>query len=158
MTTTDISLAHFYQGWETYQGYLSDAIAPLASEQLALRATPSLRSIGLLAAHIIAARVVWFHAVMGEGPTDLVPMRTWDDYDPIQQNAAELVAGLEVTWSLIQQCLARWTSADLDQTFQQRDGPVSRQWIIWHVIEHDLYHGGELFLTCGMHGLPVPDL
>src|SRR6266487_512411 len=107
---------------------------------------PNLRSIGLLAAHIIAARVVWFHAVMGEGPADLVPMRTWDDYDPIQQNTAELVAGLEVTWSLIQQCLARWTPADLEQIFQRRDGPVSRQWIIWHVIEHDLYHGGELFL------------
>jgi uncharacterized damage-inducible protein DinB len=158
MTTTDSSLARFYYGWETYQGYLTDAVAPLTPEQLALRAAPNLRSIGLLAAHIIAARVVWFHAVMGEGSADLMPMRKWDDYDPIQQNATELVAGLEATWSLIQQCLALWTSADLDQTFQRRDGPVSRQWIIWHVIEHDLFHGGELFLTCGIHSLPVPDL
>ncbi len=158
MTTTNTSLTRFYQGWETYQGYLTNAIAPLTSEQLALRAAPNLRSIGLLAAHIIAARVVWFHAVIGEGPADLMPLRKWDDYDPIQQNATELVAGLAATWSLIQQCLARWTSVDLDQTFQRRDGPVSRQWVIWHVIEHDLHHGGELFLTCGMHGLPVLDL
>ncbi len=158
MTTTDTSLARFYQGWETYQGYLTNTIAPLASEQLALRAASNLRSIGILAAHIIAARVVWFHAVMGEGPADLMPMRTWDDYDPIRQNAAELIAGLEATWSLIQECLARWTAADLDRTFQQPDGPVSRQWIIWHVIEHDLHHGGELFFTCGMHGIPVADL
>ncbi len=158
MTTTDTSLARFYQGWETYQGYLTNAIAPLTSEQLTLRAASNLRSIGILAAHIIAARVVWFHAVMGEGPADLMPMRTWDDYDPIRQNAAELIAGLEATWSLIQECLARWTAADLDRTFQRRDGLVSRQWIIWHVIEHDLHHGGELFLTCGMHGLPVADL
>jgi hypothetical protein len=21
---------------------------------------------------------------------------------------------------------------------------LSRQWVIWHVIEHDLHHGGEL--------------
>ena len=158
MTTADTSLARFYQGWETYQGYLTNAIAPLTSEQLALRAASNLRSIGILAAHIIAARVVWFHAVMGEGPTDLMPLRKWDEYDPIRQNTAELVAGLETTWGLIQQCLARWTSADFDQTFQRRDGLVSRQWIIWHVIEHDLHHGGELLLTCGVHGLPVPDL
>ena len=158
MTTTDTSLARFYQGWETYQGYLSNVIASLASEQLTLRAAPNLRSIGTLAAHIIAARVVWFHAVMGEGPAELMPMRKWDEYDPIQQNTAELVAGLETTWGLIQQCLAHWTSADFDQTFQRRDGLVSRQWIIWHVIEHDLHHGGELFLTRGVHGLPVPDL
>ena len=158
MTTTDISLVHFYRGWETYQGYLTSAIAPFTSEQLALRAASHLRSIGILAAHIIAARVVWFHAVMGEGPAELMPMRMWDEYDPIRQNTAELVTGLETTWSLIQHCLARWTSADLDQTFQRRDGLFSRQWIIWHVIEHDLHHGGELFLTCGMHVLPVPDL
>jgi len=158
MTTTDTSLARFYQGWETYQSYLTKAIASLTPEQLALRAASNLRPIGILAAHIIAARVVWFHAVMGEGPADLMPMRTWDDYDPIRQNAAELVAGLETTWSLIQHCLARWTAADLDQTFQRRGGLVSRQWIIWHVIEHDPHHGGELFLTCGVHGLPVPDL
>ena len=158
MTTTGTSLARFYQGWETYQGSLTAAIAPLTSEQLALRAAPNLRSIGILAAHIIAARVVWFHAVMGEGPADLMPMRTWDDYDPIRQNSTELVVGLETTWSLIQHCLARWSAADLDRTFQRRDGLVSRQWIIWHVIEHDLHHEGGLFLTCGVHGLPLPDL
>ena len=158
MNTTDTSLARFYKGWETYQGYLTNAIAPLTSEQLALRAASNLRSIGILAAHIIAARVVWFHAVMGEGPADLMLMRTWDDYDPIRQNAAELIAGLEATWSLIQGCLALWTAADLDRTFQRRDGLVSRQWIIWHVIEHDMNHGGEMFLTLGIHGLPTPDL
>ena len=85
-------------------------------------------------------------------------MRTWDDYDPIQQNASELVTGLEAAWSLIQECLARWKATDLDRTFQHRDGLVSRHWIIWHISEHDLHHGGELFLTCGMHGLPMPDL
>jgi hypothetical protein len=36
MTTADTFLAPFYQGWETYQGYLTNAIAPLTSEQLAL--------------------------------------------------------------------------------------------------------------------------
>src|SRR5438270_13886245 len=121
MTTTETSLARFYQG------YLTNAIAPVTSMQLALRTAPNLRSIGILAAHILAARVVWFHAVMGEGPADLMPMRKWDDYDPIRQNAAELVAGLEATWSLIQECLARWTAAHLDRTFQRRDDLVSRQ-------------------------------
>jgi len=85
-----------------------------------------LRSIGILAAHIIAAWVVWFHAIMGEGPADLMPIRTWDDYDPIRQNAAELLAWLEAIWSLIQECLARRTAADLGRTFQRREGLVSR--------------------------------
>ncbi len=30
---------------------------------------------------------------------------------------------------------------------------LSRAWVVWHVMEHDLHHGGELSLTLGMHGL-----
>jgi uncharacterized damage-inducible protein DinB len=35
---------------------------------------------------------------------------------------------------------------------------VSRSWVIYHVMEHDLHHGGELSLTLGIHGLPGPNL
>jgi uncharacterized damage-inducible protein DinB len=35
---------------------------------------------------------------------------------------------------------------------------VSRSWVIYHVMEHDLHHGGELSLTLGIHGLPSPNL
>jgi uncharacterized damage-inducible protein DinB len=33
-----------------------------------------------------------------------------------------------------------------------------RGWIVWHVIEHDLHHGGEVSFTLGMHGLAAPDI
>lgn len=33
----------------------------------------------------------------------------------------------------------------------------SRQWIIWHLVEHD-YHGGEISFSLGMHGVPGLDL
>ncbi len=35
---------------------------------------------------------------------------------------------------------------------------VSRQWIIWHMIEHDIHHGSEISTTLGIHGLPVVEL
>ena len=45
------------------------------------------------------------------------------------------------------------------QTFRDEwDGKsidLSRAWVVWHVMEHDLHHGGELSLTLGMHGLPA---
>ncbi|MFL5703077.1 MAG: DinB family protein, partial [Ktedonobacteraceae bacterium] len=82
------------------------------------------------------------------------------------RSAAELVAGLESTWQMIQDALAHWTPADLEQVFQKpylgEDVPDkprhSRQWIIWHLLEHDLHHGGELSLALGMHGLTAIDL
>ena len=151
-------LSTYYKGWDNYQDLMSKAIAPLSAEQLTLRAAPHLRSIGIITAHIISARVWWFHNIMGEGSSDLEPMVTWDDDGAPARSAAELVGGLEASWQLIQNVLAFRTPADLDQTFSRRNELVSRQRIIWHVIEHDLHHGGELSLTLGMNGLTAPDL
>ncbi len=35
---------------------------------------------------------------------------------------------------------------------------ITRPWVIWHLIEHDLHHGGEVSLTLGTHGLAAPGL
>jgi uncharacterized damage-inducible protein DinB len=34
----------------------------------------------------------------------------------------------------------------------------TRGWVIWHVIEHDIHHGGEIAYSLGMHGLTAPDI
>ena len=161
MTTEQSPLTTFYKGWDAYQELLTKAITPLSIDQLGLCAAPSLRSIGMLAIHIITARAWWFHGIMHEGGSDIETFYTWDDDDhnaPMRP-AAEIVSGLHTTWNLMQDALAKWTPADLDETFlTHRKTERSRQWIIWHVIEHDLHHGGEISLTLGMHGLAAPDL
>ncbi len=154
-------LNRFYEGWGNYQDLLVDAVGTLSSEQLALRAAPSLRPVWELAAHIIATRVGWIHSIMGEaaGRTDLEDVLTWDDEGELQRSASELTEGLRRSWEMVAECLQRWTPDDLDAEFTTARGATrSRQWIIWHVIEHDLHHGGELFFTLGMHGLPTPDM
>jgi uncharacterized damage-inducible protein DinB len=162
MTEHQLSLAPFYKGWDVYQQRLVAAIAPLTAEQLALRSAPHQWSIGILAAHIIAARVAWFHIRMGEGSSDLAPMDAWDEDGEPPRSAAELVAGLETTWQTVQDALARWTFADLEQVFphpSRKDWPArSRQYIIWHVLEHDIHHGGELSSILGAHRLAAVDL
>jgi uncharacterized damage-inducible protein DinB len=35
---------------------------------------------------------------------------------------------------------------------------VSRSWVIYHVLEHDLHHGGEVSLTLGIHGLQALEM
>jgi uncharacterized damage-inducible protein DinB len=157
-----VALAQVYTGWDRYQQHLIKAIAPLTPEQLALQAAPHLRSVMLLGAHIISARVWWFHHVMREGPAELAPMVEWDDEGAPARSARELVEGLERSWAVIQDGLVRWTPADLAQIFHRPgNGPTrtyTRQWIIWHVIEHDVHHGGELSFVLGMHSVPAIDL
>jgi uncharacterized damage-inducible protein DinB len=196
MTQQQLSLLPFYAGWGIYNQRLTAAIAPLTREQLALRLTPQHWSIGMYVTHIVANRAWWFHARMGEGGDEFTPFELWAlgvceaDVDPCH-TAAELVAGLETTWHLIEHTLARLTPADLGQVVPpldeagrehhaqlveaslqpyaqmwlenaRLDGEVqparSRQWIIWHVLEHDIHHGSEISTTLGVHGLPVVEM
>jgi len=46
----------------------------------------------------------------------------------------------------------------LETIIQRCDSRVSRQCIFWHVIEHDLHHGGELSFSLGMHGSAAVDI
>ncbi|MDQ2714564.1 MAG: DinB family protein [Chloroflexota bacterium] len=162
MSEEHVSLATVYKGWDVYQQHLITSIAPLSSEQLALRPAPHLRSIGELAAHIVGTRAGWFYLLLGEGGPDVERLTAWGDAGEVLPAAAELVQGLETTWQVIANALARWTLSDREQLYEgTRNGrpySLTRGWVIWHLIEHDLHHGGELSFTLGMHRLAAPDL
>lgn len=161
MTASPTSLAPFYDGWGRYQSLLVETIGPLTTEQLALRAAPALRPVWHLAAHIIGARFGWYTQFLKEPAPDSVVSR-WDRDNAEPRTAAELVLGLESTWRMIDESLHRWTPDNLTDSFSAERGgtthTMSRQWVIWHLIEHDIHHGGELFLTLGMNGIATPDL
>ena len=155
-------------GWKGFEQRLADAIAPLTAEQLALPAASHHWSIGELARHIVVNRVWWFHSWMGEGDAGLARIADWNPKQgtagPVP-SASELIAALEATWDVIEDGLSRWTAADLaDQpappataTAGERRafGGRTRQWMIWHVLEHELMHAGEISLALGSHGLPT---
>jgi uncharacterized damage-inducible protein DinB len=161
MTQNPVSPWSFYQGWDAYQNHLVKAIEPLTPEQLELGIAPHLRSIGQLARHIIRTRAGWLYSLMGEGGPDVAAIAQWE-YDGAVPSTAELVRGLEITFRAWQDCLQRWTPEDMAYIFRgERWGKpyeLSRQWVTWHVIEHDLHHGGELSFSLGAHGLAAPDL
>jgi uncharacterized damage-inducible protein DinB len=161
------SLAHCYRGWDLYQNQLTGIIRPLTTEQLDLRATPRLRSIGEQVAHMIATRARWLSLDLHEGGTTLERFFSWDGWtesgpiEPSPRTAAELVEGLETTWQVMQAALERWTVVDLDEVFPPAfpgEESFTRQYVIWHLIEHDVHHGGELSFLLGMNDLPGLDL
>ena len=168
MTEKVSPLVTFYKhGWENYQRALLKTIASLSSEQLALPVAPHYRSMGELLDHMIGARFNWFHLWLGEGDPDLDWNDGEDNDEPAVDKAASLVAMFEKSWLVISSALDRWTSADLEQLFSPpashqawlrkqglEEAPAhTRQWIVWHVMEHEIHHGGELSLALGTYGL-----
>ena len=161
MAKQELNLLSFYKGWDSYQALLIKAIAPLSSEELALRAAPHLRSVGENVAHLISGRVSNF-LVLGEAGAEMIPLEQWDIPGAPLKSAVELVNGLESTWQMIQIALVRWTEADLEDVFVDGEGEqaprLTRQSIIWSTIKHDLHHGGEISITLGVHHVDALDL
>jgi uncharacterized damage-inducible protein DinB len=163
MSDTNITLGFMAEGWQTYQNELSKALAPLTDEQLALRAAPNLRSIYELARHVIVVRAGWYHFVLGEGDDAFGAFASWAEPGSPTRSASDLVHGLEATWQVMQEVLARYTPENLQETVYDEDDKGNkyaekRGWVVWHVIEHDLHHGGEIGYSLGMHGLAAPDI
>ncbi|HZC06904.1 MAG TPA: DinB family protein [Ktedonobacterales bacterium] len=176
MAEDNFTLATFYASWKAYQDHLKDALALLTAEQIALRAAPGMRSIAENALHIVGCRTFWFTGFLGEdGGETMKEYTRWNEvalrapyarWNEVAQAlgtpapiAAELAQGLDDTWRFMADRLTHWSAADMRQTFpDEEDGApieISRAWVVWHVLEHDLHHGGEISLTLGMHGIPA---
>ena len=184
MSTATQSLSSVYEGWDGHQLALMRAITGLTPEQLAYRPAPNLRSAGEIISHIALGRVDWFHRMGAPGsgalarqivpsegekadtehPGKLIP---WMDAIERQEaaiitNPTELLRWLEASWQMIEQTLATWTVADLAQTFRHvyagKVYAVSRQWVLWRILSHDVHHGGELAILLGLQGIEIPDL
>ena len=158
MSETDGRWPVFYENWENYQKLIVQAVVPLSSNQLKLRVAPHLRTLSDLVAHIITTRVNWFHDVAGAGGKDVEVYMDWDFDNAPQRGPDELRTGLEASWQLVINALNTWTTAEFIEPFQVQGRDqvfsITRQWITWHVLEHDLHHGGELSFSLGIHGLP----
>lgn len=170
-------LEPFYEGWANHQRLLLAMVHDLTPEQLGLRPGPGLWAVWQLAGHIAGARAYWFHDVLGEGDPGVrdmfrvasttvpdLPLEDagWEDDEDNPRGAGELDEGLTRSWTMIEGCLRRWTPDDLALEFTRRrrtgTQTVTRAWVLWHLMEHDVHHTGEISLILGSHGLPGLDL
>lgn len=156
------TLAVIYQNWRSYQEKLRDAVAPLSDEQLSLQPAARMWPLGQLVQHIISVRAGWFSGTLQDEDKQMQEYMSWGQRESPARRAAELVRGLDETWNFIEARLQRWSPDDCAMTFPDEwDGEiheVSRSWVIYHVLEHDLHHGGEISLLLGMNGLRSLDL
>lgn len=151
------TLAIIYANWKGYNKRLCDAVTPLTDEQLRLQPAAHMWPLGQVLQHIVSVRAGWFSGTLQEEDEAMNGYMEWGQYESPSRSAEELVRGLNDTWTFIEERLNRWNDEDGAKTFPDEwDGQiyqVSRSWVIYHVLEHDLHHGSEASLILGMHGL-----
>jgi uncharacterized damage-inducible protein DinB len=157
MDNNDSTLDVIFDNWQQYNGRLMAAVAKLTDEQLELQPARGMWPLGQIIQHIISVRAGWFSGTLQDPDEAMTAYMEWGQRESPPRNAAELARGLEATWAFIEERLRRWTPEERAMTFPEDwDGEiyqVARNWVIYHVLEHDLCHGGELSLLLGMNGL-----
>jgi uncharacterized damage-inducible protein DinB len=165
-----------YDGWASHQRLLLAAVRELSPEQLGLRTAPRQWAVWQIVGHLAGTRAYWLHDVLGEGDSAVREMfrvasttvpglpiedAGWEDDENHPRGPAEIVEALERTWAMVEDRLERWTPDDLAAELSRPRRPgrtITRQWVIWHLIEHDLHHAGAISLILGTHGLPGLEL
>jgi len=165
--TAQNSVAPFYDGWRIAQDRLVERISSLSPEELELRAAPHLWPIWAITAHTAGVRPYWLCQICKEPGAERTPFSDpngegWEDDLSHPREAGELVSALESTWTIVADCLQRWTPETLQVSFRREtNGKITihtRQSVLMRLLTHDAYHCGEIAQALGMHGLPEVDI
>jgi uncharacterized damage-inducible protein DinB len=153
----------FYDRWPQYNRRITEVIATMTDDQLAIRPSPEHLPMWAIAGHMASVRVYWLCHVLGERGAETTPWADpntdgWEDDLDHPRTAAELVAALDNTWAIVDGCLDRWTPEMLSEEFERFYGEErqlhSRTSVLQRMLTHDAYHVGELTQTMGIHHLP----
>lgn len=141
--------SEFFSHWKPVRQGLLEEIDSFGDKELAYRACPECWPAGQIMIHIANAEEGWFRYViqkqLREWPAHL-DFSNHPDKDAILKTLEEVHAKTELF-------LASITEEDLMRVIDIPWGEsLSLQWIIWHVLEHEIHHRGELSLMLGMLG------
>ena len=149
-----MNAADHFAHWRPVRSDLLQALDMLSDVLLLFVRAPGLWSLGRVGRHIAYALEGWFrHVVTGE--LEAWPRCPDDDYASVQA----LKALLKEVHARTESCLETLGGPDLDRAVKTPRGEqLSLRWIIWHVLEHEIHHRGEIFLMLGLMGLEAPQI
>jgi uncharacterized damage-inducible protein DinB len=140
--------------WKTVRSGLLRALDLLTDEQLAFVPREGLWSLGKVARHIAETEEGWFrYIVTGE-------LAEWPEFaDEATPTVEAVVALLTEVHNRTLAYLATVDVADLERVIDMPwEEQIPLRWIVWHVLEHEIHHRGEIYLMLGLMGMEAPEV
>lgn len=126
---------------------------------------PGVNTVGMLLAHLAVVDVWWIRLAPHETPEEqcdgimrgIIGISMDDDGLPLAaagghprtlagRTLADYMRMLDAARAVTHQELRQWRDADLATTFSLRDRLVTREWTVYHVLEHFAAHYGQVLL------------
>lgn len=146
---------------------LQKAVAGLETRHLEWQPHPGVNTIGMLLAHLAVVETFWFNVAPLEMPLEpqgddlilaTIGIRMDDDGLPLAadgrhpatlagKDLADYLQMLEKARRAIHATLRRWYDSELSVMYQRGDRQISREWTLYHVLEHFAAHFGQILLV-----------
>lgn len=138
----------------------------LTTKQLEWQLKPGMNTAGMLLAHLAVVEVFWLnvavHEIADETAIDKLSIKYIgiamdDDGLPLKPEGKhpQTLAGwkLETYWKTLTSArkavhkeLRTWKDSDLSKTYKRKKYTISREWTVYHVLEHFAGHFGQILL------------
>jgi len=144
-----MQLDQLFAHWQQVHADLLALVDRFGEEELAYTPFPGAWSVAQILSHIAGAEEGWFRFVVTREHAQWPDDYRSDEY-PTREAIRTLLAEVHARTEAY---LATLDLADLDRVVD--GGWVGRfrlGWIIWHVLEHEIHHRGELSLILGLLG------
>ena len=137
-----------FSHWEQVRGGLLETIDKFSEQELQEAPFKGSWQIGQIMLHIADCEDNWLHGVVRH------EFEPWIFYDLLDYpTKAQIIDVLERARQRTLTYLETLQEADLSTKYAISDGTrFSLHWIIWHVLEHEIHHRGELSLALGFLG------
>jgi uncharacterized damage-inducible protein DinB len=140
--------SRIFSHWEQVRSDLVATVAKFSQTELSFVVAQHSWPVGQIMLHIADCEDNWLHGVV-QGEFEPWIFYSFSDYPTT-------AAILEVLNQARQRTIAfldGLEESDLDNIYTlPGGGQVSLFWILWHVLEHEIHHRGELSLILGMLG------
>lgn len=141
-------LSEMFSHWEQVRGDLLTAIDRFEEGELRHAPFDGSWPAGKIMLHIAECEDSWLHGVVRR---ELTP---WLVYELSQYPTKEAIRTvLDAAHQRTRGYLESADTSDLDSSFSTPNGEqFTLRWIVWHVLEHEIHHRGELSLILGQLG------
>jgi len=143
-----MKLSEMFSHWEQVRADLLTTMDKFGDDELTFAPFKGSWSVGKIMLHIAETEDFWLHAVVRSELAPGIDYKLVDYPDKVAIKRA-----LDRARRRTVPLLDSLTEGDLGRRYTLPDGEsLALRWIIWHVIEHEIHHRGELSLALGLLG------
>lgn len=146
-----MTVRKLFSHWDEIRDGLEKALMALRPDLLEFRPSDDALTIGAIFRHIVGAEVYWIQKVaLGQWEMNA---RFSSDAFPTKETILELLRRTHQPTLAFLESLA---FEDLQRECTSQEGEIfSISWIIWHTLEHEIHHKGQIFRDLRTRGQPA---